>query len=93
MTLVLTLAVVLLALVCFGGEWFPADVTAIAVMVVLMTLGLVTPEQGISGFGNSATVTVLAMFILSAGVDRTSAVQAVLLWRSPDLFLRWFSGA
>jgi len=77
MTLVLTLAVVLLALVCFVGEWFPADVTAIAVMVVLMTLGLVTPEQGISGFGNSATVTVLAMFILSAGVERTGAVQAV----------------
>jgi di/tricarboxylate transporter len=50
MTIVLTLAVVLLALVCFVGEWFPADVTAIAVMVLLMTLGLVTPEEGISGF-------------------------------------------
>jgi len=77
MTIALTLAVVLLALVCFVGEWFPADVTAISVMVLLMTLGLVTPEEGISGFSNSATITVLAMFILSAGIDRTGAVQAV----------------
>ncbi|MGB3519475.1 MAG: SLC13 family permease [Elainellaceae cyanobacterium] len=77
MTLGLTLAVVVLALVCFVGEWFSADVTAIFVMVTLMTLGLVTPEQGVSGFSNSATVTVLAMFILSAGIERTGAVQAV----------------
>ncbi|HEY9815324.1 MAG TPA: SLC13 family permease, partial [Candidatus Obscuribacterales bacterium] len=77
MTLGLTLAVVVLALVCFVGEWFSADVTAIFVMVALMTLGLVTPEQGVSGFSNSATVTVLAMFILSAGIERTGAVQAV----------------
>lgn len=77
MTIALTLAVVLLALICFVGEWFPADVTAIAVMVLLMTLGLVTPEEGISGFSSSATITVLAMFILSAGIDRTGAVQAV----------------
>ncbi len=84
MTVVLTLGVVLLALICFVGEWFPADVTAIAVMVILMTLGLVTPEEGISGFSNSATVTVLAMFILSAGIDRTGAVQTVSNW-----FIAW----
>lgn len=84
MSILLTLGVVLLALVCFVGEWFPADITAITVMVLLMTLGLVTPEEGISGFSNSATVTVLAMFILSAGIDRTGAVQAVSGW-----FLTW----
>jgi di/tricarboxylate transporter len=84
MTIVLTLGVVLLALVCFVGEWFPADVTAITVMVMLMTLGLVTPEEGISGFSNSATITVLAMFILSAGIDRTGAVQSVSRW-----FMAW----
>ncbi|MFC7235311.1 SLC13 family permease [Halosegnis marinus] len=36
---------------------------------------LVTPEQGISGFASRATITVLAMFILSAGVQRTGVVQ------------------
>jgi len=38
---------------------------------------LVTPDEGISGFGNSATITVLAMFILSAGIVRTGAVQTI----------------
>ncbi|NEQ17145.1 MAG: SLC13 family permease, partial [Moorea sp. SIO3E2] len=67
MTIFLTLSVVLLALISFIREWMPVDITAIAVMVLLMLLKLVTPEQGISGFGNPATITVMAMFILSAG--------------------------
>ena len=77
MTIVLTLGIVVIALICFVGEWLPADITAIAVMVALMVLGLVTPEQGISGFSNSATITVMAMFILSAGIARTGAIQVV----------------
>lgn len=84
MSIFLTLAVVVGALICFIGEWFPLDITAIGVMVVLMLLRLVTPEEGISGFGNSATITVLAMFILSAGIARTGAIQALT-----DLFVKW----
>ncbi len=34
-----------------------------------------TPEEGLSGFANVATLTVLAMFILSEGVQRTGVVQ------------------
>lgn len=34
MTIVLTLGVVLLALVCFMGKWFPTDIPAIAIMVI-----------------------------------------------------------
>ena len=71
-------AVVILALVLFATELLPVDVTAILVMVTLMVLepwtGISTTE-GISGFSNEATITVLAMLILSAGVSRTGVVQ------------------
>lgn len=77
MTIAMTLSVVVIALICFIGEWLPVDITAIAVMIGLMLLELVTPEEGISGFSNSATITVMAMFILSAGIARTGAIQMV----------------
>ena len=35
----------------------------------------ITVERGISGFANAATITVLAMFILSAGVQKTGIIQ------------------
>ncbi|MDY6898315.1 MAG: SLC13 family permease [Cyanobacteriota bacterium] len=84
MSIFLTLVIVFLTLISFVGEWFSVDITAIAVMVLLMALGLVTPEEGISGFGNSATITVMAMFILSAGIARTGAIGVV-----NDLLLKW----
>jgi len=80
----LTLGVVVMALVAFVVEWFPVDITAVTIMVALIVLGLVSPEEGISGFGNSATITVMAMLILSAGIARTGAIQVV-----GDLLMRW----
>jgi di/tricarboxylate transporter len=78
--IVLTLGVVALALTLFVGEWLPVDITALSIAVLLMVLGLVTPEEGISGFGNSATITVLSMFIISAGISRTGAIQILSEW-------------
>jgi len=72
--------VVLLALFLFITEYFPIDVTAILVMVLLMVLEpftRISVAEGISGFSNNATITVLAMLILSAGITRTGAVQAL----------------
>jgi di/tricarboxylate transporter len=80
----LTLGVVVAALIAFIFEWFPVDITALIIAVVLIVLGLVTPDEGISGFSNSATVTVMAMFILSAGITRTGVVQTVRDW-----LIRW----
>jgi di/tricarboxylate transporter len=84
MTIFLTLGIVIAALICFITEWLPVDITALCVAVVLIVLGLVTPDEGIAGFGNSATITVMAMFILSAGITRTGVVQVFR-----DLLLKW----
>ena len=84
MTIFLTLGVVVAALICFITEWLPVDITALCIAVVLIVLGLVTPDEGIAGFGNSATITVMAMFILSAGITRTGVVQVFR-----DLLLKW----
>ncbi|OIB55711.1 SLC13 family permease [Natrialba sp. SSL1] len=70
--------VVGLALVLFLTERLPIDVTAILLIVVLVVLEPWTgidPGTGISGFANEATITVLAMLILSGGVSRTGVVQ------------------
>lgn len=80
----ITLGIVVVALLMFIVEIFPADITAIAIMVALILLKQVTPEQGIAGFSNPATITVMAMFILSSGVARTGALQ-----RASTLLIQW----
>ncbi|MGK7940972.1 MAG: SLC13 family permease [Crocosphaera sp.] len=73
----LTLIILCLALMSFIFEFIPADTTAMGIAVLLILCKLVTPEEGISGFSNSATITVMAMFILSAGITRTGGLQIV----------------
>jgi di/tricarboxylate transporter len=80
----LTLIILVFTLIAFITEWLPIDLTSLAVAVILMTLGLVSPEEGISGFGNSATITVMAMFILSAGITKTGILNLIR-----DLLIKW----
>ncbi len=81
--MVVVFAITIGAFVLFASELVPVDVTALLVMVALMVLEpwtRVSIEEGVSGFSNSATITVLAMFILSAGISRTGAVQRLGRW-------------
>lgn len=56
-------------------EKLRVDLAAIFVAIALVATRVLTPEQGLSGFSNPATVTVAAMFVLSAGLARTGALQ------------------
>ena len=87
--IVVVFLIVLAALVLFATEPVPIDITAIGIMVTLMILEPwteVSPAEGISGFASTATITVLAMFILSYGIQRTGAIQ--ILGRKIAAFTR-----
>ena len=73
----MVLALLGLAVALFASEKLPVDIVALLVLVLLLVLGLVTPAQGLSGFSSQATITVAAMFVLSAGLQRTGALRFV----------------
>jgi di/tricarboxylate transporter len=75
MELFLVLALCAACVYVLATEKLPVDMTAIFVAIVLIVTGLLTPEQGFSGLGNPATVTVAAMFVLSAGLAKTGALH------------------
>lgn len=68
------------AVILFMTERLPVDVTALVVVAALILAGAVTPEEGVAGFGHPATITVGSMFVLSAGLFRTGAVNFVGTW-------------
>ncbi len=73
-------AIIAVALLFFVWEPVPIDVTAIGVLVALIVLEPWThidPTTGIGGFSSSATITVLAMFILSEGIRRSGLVNII----------------
>jgi di/tricarboxylate transporter len=75
--LLIVLIVLAAAVALFATERLPVDLVALLVMSALLLSGIVTAEEGISGFSNPATVTVGAMFVLSAGLFKTGAVNFI----------------
>ncbi|RLM53346.1 SLC13 family permease [Halobellus sp. Atlit-31R] len=71
-------ALVGLALVAFVTEVLPNDVTAIGIVAALVVLEPwtgVDARTAISGFANPATVTIIAMYMLSAGIQETGLIK------------------
>ncbi len=71
-------ALIGVALVLFVSEVIPNDVTAIGIIFALAALEPWTqigPRGAISGFANTATITIVAMYMLSAGIQNTGLVQ------------------
>lgn len=73
--MLIVFAIIIGAVILFATEKIPVDLTAIIVMGVLLVSGIITAEEGISGFSNTATITVGAMFIVSAALKKTGAVN------------------
>ena len=73
----LFLVIVTVALVCFAWELFPMDVTALALLSVLLLTGFLTLDEAVSGFSNKAVLTVGLMFILSAALVKTGFVEVL----------------
>ncbi len=72
---ILILIIIAATAVSFVTEKLRVDVTALCVLAILLLLGLVMPDQALTGFANTATATVAAMFVLSAGLVRTGLVD------------------
>jgi len=71
------LGVVVVALVLFASEVVRPDIVAIGVTLTLLLTGTLTVEEGFAGFSNPAVITVICMFILSAGLVRTGVADYV----------------
>jgi len=74
---ILVVVILVGIVVLFVSEKYPLDIVALLGLGVLLALGLVTLQEGFSGFSNPATLTVACMFVLGAGLQKTGATAAV----------------
>ena len=73
--ILLVFIIIGITIILFVTEFFPIDKIALFVVVALLLLGLTTPEEAISGFSNSATITILSLMILAVGLEENGVIQ------------------
>ena len=74
---VVTLLIVAAAMYGFVSERLAPDVTSLLALLALLLTGVLTPYEAFSGFSHPATISVAAVLVLSAGVERTGALTFI----------------
>ena len=75
--MVLVLLILTATIGLFVSELVRVDIAAILVMVVIGLAGLVPPSDLFNGFASNAVLSIIAVMILGAGLDRTGVMSVV----------------
>lgn len=78
--MMLVLLVMSAAVGLFVSELVRVDVAAILIMVAIGLLGLVPATDLFNGFASNAVLSIIAVMILGAGLDRTGVMSVVAAW-------------
>jgi di/tricarboxylate transporter len=74
----LVLGMIGLAVFLFIVEWIRVDMVAILMTVTLPLLKLVTPKEAFSGFASNAVISIIAVIIIGAGLDKTGLINRLV---------------
>ena len=72
-----TLGVLILMVVGLVRSWARTDLVLLGSLGLLLIAGVLPPEEAFAGFANPALVSIGALFVVAAGVDRTGALGFV----------------
>jgi di/tricarboxylate transporter len=75
--LIITWLVLGVAILLLLSDRLRPDLVALMVIVTLGVTGVLTPQESFSGFSRSAVITLLAVFILAEGLQRTGVTDRV----------------
>lgn len=73
----ITLGVLVAAIVLFITEWLRVDVVALGVVITLMVTNVIGVSEALSGFSNTAVLTIAALFVVGGGVLQTGLADAI----------------
>ncbi len=74
---VLTVVILLAAVYSFVREKIPPDLTALLSLIALLLTRILTPAEAFAGFSHPATISVAAVLVLSAGIERSGALTFI----------------
>ena len=75
MDIQILIGILIFTMAAFVFEWLPIDVVALTCLALLLLFDLVTPEEAIAGFGNTAVITVMMMFVLSEALTHSGVIS------------------
>lgn len=76
--MIMVMGMIGIAIFLFIVEWIRVDMVAILMTVSLPLLKLVTPKEAFSGFSSNAVISIIAVIIIGAGLDKTGLINRLV---------------
>ena len=76
--IIFVLIIIVIAFVLFSTELLPVDVTALIILGILLVTGMLSIEDGLSGFSNPAVITIACLFIISVTIQKEGILEYVI---------------
>ena len=77
MELYITIGIISTGIILFVKNYFSIDTTSILIMALFIITGVLSPEEGFSGFNHPATLTLGCMFVVSAGIFNSGLIDGL----------------
>jgi di/tricarboxylate transporter len=71
------LGVVVIAIILLSIDRIPIEVSSLAILVLLVLSGLVTPQEALSGFSSETAIFIFTLLALTQGLSATGVMQLV----------------
>ncbi len=75
--IILVFSILFVTIILFAFEVFSVDKIAMLIIASLALTGLVKPEEAISGFSNTATITVLSLMIIALALEDNGVIASL----------------
>ncbi len=75
--ILIVFGIIVLAAVFFVWGKVRSDIVALSALILLMLFGILTPEEGLSGFSNSVVIMMTCLFIVGGGIFQTGLAKMI----------------
>ena len=75
--ILIVFAIIILAAAFFVWGKVRSDIVALCALILLMMTGILTPEEGLSGFSNSVVIMMACLFVVGGGIFQTGLARMI----------------
>ncbi len=77
MQIALVLGLLFLAIVLFATEKWSVDLITIGLLILMTTLGILTPTEAFSGFGSDFIIMLASIFVVGAAMQKAGILEII----------------
>ena len=91
MEIALVIGLLIVAIILFATEKFSVDLITVGLLIVLTSLGILTPAEAFKGFGSDFIIMLASIFVVSGAMQKAGILEIIgeKFIRIPQKRIKW----